>query len=97
MGAVLVYAQGSEVLTTKENDKYSTLQEHLRHFGTNVHIEITRSNRIEIMAHTTEQKIKLLVLYDLLCQLTDEDHALNTDEMTKKKIAVSRKILHNIK
>lgn len=49
------------------------------------------------MAHTTEQKIKLLVLYDLLCQLTDEDHALNTDEMPKKKIAVSRKILHNIK
>lgn len=29
------------------------------------------------MAHATEQKIKLLVLYDLLCRLTDENHALN--------------------
>lgn len=49
------------------------------------------------MAHVTEQKIKLLVLYDLLCRLTDEDHALNTDEiialLAEKKIAVSRKIL----
>ncbi len=49
------------------------------------------------MAHATEQKIKLLVLYDLLCRLTDEDHALNTDEiialLAEKKIAVSRKIL----
>ena len=33
------------------------------------------------MAHATEQKIKLLVLYDLLCRLTDENHALNTDEI----------------
>lgn len=49
------------------------------------------------MAHATEQKIKLLVLYDLLCRLTDENHALHTDEiialLAKKKIAVSRKIL----
>ncbi len=49
------------------------------------------------MAHATEQKIKLLVLYDLLCRLTDENHALNTDEiialLAEKKIAVSRKIL----
>ncbi len=49
------------------------------------------------MAHATEQKIKLLVLYDLLCRRTDEDHALNTDEiialLAEKKIAVSRKIL----
>ncbi|MDE7439100.1 MAG: WYL domain-containing protein [Clostridia bacterium] len=49
------------------------------------------------MAHSTEQKIKLLVLYDLLCRLTDEDHALHTDEiialLAEKKIAVSRKIL----
>lgn len=49
------------------------------------------------MAHTTEQKIKLLVLYDLLCRLTDENHALNTDEiislLAEKNIAVSRKIL----
>ena len=81
MGAVLVLTQGSEVLTAKENDKYSTLQKHLRHFGRNVGNEITRSNRIEIMAHATEQKIKLLVLYDLLCRLTDEDHTLHTDEI----------------
>lgn len=49
------------------------------------------------MPHVTEQKIKLLVLYDLLCRHTDEDHALNTDEiialLAEKKIAVSRKIL----
>ncbi len=49
------------------------------------------------MAHATEQKIKLLVLYDLLCRFTDENHALNTDEiialLVEKKIAVSRKIL----
>ena len=31
------------------------------------------------MAHSIEQKIKLLVLYDLICQHTDENHALNTD------------------
>lgn len=40
MGAVLVYAQGSEILATKENDKYCTLQKHLRHFGRNVGKEI---------------------------------------------------------
>lgn len=49
------------------------------------------------MAHATEQKIKLLVLYDLLCRHTDENHALNTDEiialLAEQKIAVSRKIL----
>lgn len=49
------------------------------------------------MAHAMEQKIKLLVLYDLLCKQTDEDHALNTDEiialLAEKGIAVSRKIL----
>ena len=89
MGAVLVYTQGSEILTAKENYYYRPLQKHLRHFGRNVHIEITWSNRIEIMAHATEQKIKLLVLYDLLCRLTDENHALNTDEMPKKDSGVS--------
>ena len=26
-------------------------------------------------------KIKLLVLWDILCKNTDEDHALNTDEI----------------
>ena len=49
------------------------------------------------MPHTAEQKIKLLVLYDLLCKLTDENHALNTDEiislLAEKGIAVSRRIL----
>ena len=49
------------------------------------------------MSHSTEQKIKLLVLYDLLCRFTDENHALNTDEiialLAEKEIAVSRKIL----
>ncbi len=53
------------------------------------------------MSHTTEQKIKLLVLYDLLCRHTDENHALNTDEiialLAEKKIAVSNRILvHDI-
>ena len=49
------------------------------------------------MAHATEQKIKLLVLYDLLCRHTDEEHALNTDEiialLAEKGIAVSNRIL----
>ncbi len=41
------------------------------------------------MAHDSEQKIKLLVLYDILCRLTDEDHALNTDEI----IEASRRVI----
>lgn len=49
------------------------------------------------MAHFTEQKIKLLILYDLLCKYTDANHALNTDEiivlLAEKKIAVSNRIL----
>ena len=49
------------------------------------------------MPRTTEQKIKLLVLYDLLCKYTDEDHALTTGEiiekLKEKGIEVSRKIL----
>lgn len=49
------------------------------------------------MPRSNEHKIKLLVLYDLLCRYTDEEHALNTDEiialLAEKKIAVSRKIL----
>jgi len=49
------------------------------------------------MPRNAEQKIKLLVLYDVLCRHTDEDHALNTDEiialLAEKNIAVSRKIL----
>ena len=49
------------------------------------------------MSHTTVQKIKLLVLYGLLCRLTDENHALNTDELiallAEKNITVVRKVL----
>lgn len=49
------------------------------------------------MSHFFYQKIKLLVLYNLLCRLTDENHALHTDEiialLAEKKIAVSRRIL----
>lgn len=49
------------------------------------------------MPRNTEQKIKLLVLYDLLCRLTDDEHALHTDEiiaeLAKYNIPVSRKVL----
>lgn len=49
------------------------------------------------MSRNTEQKVKLLVLYDILCRLTDENHALNSDELinelAKRNISVSRKIL----
>lgn len=49
------------------------------------------------MSRNTEQKIKLLVLYDILCRLTDENHALNSDELieelSKHTISVSRKVL----
>lgn len=48
------------------------------------------------MANETH-KIKLLVLWDILCKYTDETHHLNTDEIIKmladKGINVSRKIL----
>ncbi len=49
------------------------------------------------MPYTVEQKIKLLVLWDILCRNTDEAHALNTDEiiemLTEKGIIVGRKVL----
>ncbi len=49
------------------------------------------------MARTTEQKIKLLVLYDILCKHTDETHHLSTNELvellTQKGIEVSRKAI----
>lgn len=49
------------------------------------------------MSRNTEQKVKLLVLYDILCRLTDENHALNSDELidelAKYNITVSRKVL----
>ncbi len=42
-------------------------------------------------------KIKLLVLWDILCKYTDENHALNTDEISEllalRGLNVSRKIL----
>ena len=42
-------------------------------------------------------KIKLLLLWDILCKNTDEDHALNTDEIANllalRGANVSRKIL----
>lgn len=47
------------------------------------------------MSRTTEQKIKLLVLYDTLCKHTDETHRLTTSQivemLTAKGIDVSRK------
>lgn len=49
------------------------------------------------MSYTVEQKIKLLVLWDILCRNTDETHALNTDEiiemLAEKGISVGRKVL----
>lgn len=40
-------------------------------------------------------KIKLLLLWDILCKNTDEDHALNTDEIANllalREVNVSRK------
>ena len=49
------------------------------------------------MAKNTDTSIKLLVLYDILCKMTDEDHALSTNEiineLAKRGIAVSRKVL----
>ena len=49
------------------------------------------------MPYTVEQKIKLLVLWDIQCRNTDEPHALNTDEiiemLAEKGISVGRKVL----
>ncbi len=49
------------------------------------------------MAKNTDTSIKLLVLYDILSKMTDEDHALSTneiiDELAKRGITVSRKVL----
>ena len=49
------------------------------------------------MPYTVEQKIKLLILWDILCRNTDEAHALNTDEiiemLAEKGIIVGRKVL----
>lgn len=51
------------------------------------------------MARTKEQKIKLLLLYDLLRKQTDENHALTTGQIIEllraKGVDVSRKVLPN--
>lgn len=49
------------------------------------------------MPINAEQKIKLLVLYDILLRETDEEHALSTDEIVEKLrergIDIARKVL----
>ena len=49
------------------------------------------------MPRANEQKIKLLVLYDILQRETDEEHPLSTNEiierLSARGIEVSRKIL----
>ncbi len=49
------------------------------------------------MPRNADQKIKLLVLYDILLRETDEDHALSTDEIVEKLrergIEIARKVL----
>lgn len=49
------------------------------------------------MAKNTDTSIKLLVLYDILSKMTDEEHALSTNEiiaeLSKRGVAVSRKVL----
>ena len=49
------------------------------------------------MPRANEQKIKLLVLYDILQRETDEEHPLSTNEiierLSERGIEVSRKIL----
>ncbi len=49
------------------------------------------------MSKNTDGSIKLLVLYDILCKMTDENNALSTNEiiavLAKRGISVSRKVL----
>lgn len=49
------------------------------------------------MSKNTDTSIKLLVLYDILSKMTDEEHALSTNEiiaeLSRRGIAVSRKVL----
>ncbi len=49
------------------------------------------------MAQDGDHKIKLLLLWDILCRFTDEEHPMNTDEiiekLSEKGIADSRKVL----
>ena len=49
------------------------------------------------MSKDGDNKIKLLLLWDILCRYTDEDHPMNTDEiiekLAEKGAADSRKVL----
>lgn len=49
------------------------------------------------MARNSQQKAKLLVLYDILLRETDEERALSTDEIVEKLrergIDIARKVL----
>ena len=49
------------------------------------------------MANENGNKIKLLVLWDILCKNTDENHAMNADEireeLAKRGISVMRKVV----
>ena len=53
------------------------------------------------MPHSTEQKVKLLVLWDILQKNTDEEHPLTTNAiiaaLKERGIAVSRKTLYEVK
>ncbi len=50
------------------------------------------------MSHSAEQKIKLLVLWDILQKNTDEEHSMTTQDimtaLDKCDISVSRKTLY---
>lgn len=50
------------------------------------------------MSHLTEQKIKLLVLWDILQKNTDEEHSMTTKDiiaaLNRRSISVSRKTLY---
>lgn len=41
------------------------------------------------MPRNAEQKVKLLVLYDILQRNTDDSHALNTDEIIRLHIELT--------
>lgn len=45
------------------------------------------------MAHTREQKIKLLVLYDLLCRHTDENHSLMVTVILSVMTVIRQRVL----
>ena len=51
------------------------------------------------MSRSSEQKIKLLILYDLLQKNTDEEHLMTTNEITEALknlgVVVTRKTLYD--